>query len=281
MKVIGFADYYISEWHADNYPTWIKQASDEMGEDFEFRYIWAELDKSPKDGISTDEWCEKHGAIKCSSLKELCEKCDHVFVLAPSDPEKHLEYASEVLKYKNNTYIDKTFAPDYATAKKIFEVAEKEGTKFFSSSALRYASELDDLQNCNGVITYGGGSNLDEYVIHQAEMVVKTINAQAKKVRVEKQGKNQYVCSVIFENDKRATMLFDPSYGFGICAEKENGASVSRAVNSDFFKFLIADILAFFVSGKTSFDTNQTLEVIKIREGVVKGKTKLGEWIEL
>ena len=112
-------------------------------------------------------------------------------------------------------------------------------------------------------------------------MIVKIMSAKAEKVRVEKQGKNQYVCSVIFENNKRATMLFDPSYGFGICAEKENGASVSRAVNSDFFKRLIADILAFFISGKTSFDTNETLEVIKIREGVVKGKAKLGEWIEL
>jgi len=202
-------------------------------------------------------------------------------VLAPSDPEKHLEYASEVLKYKNNTYIDKTFAPDYATAKQIFDIAKQEGTKFFSSSALRYASELDDLRNCNGVITYGGGSNLDEYVIHQAEMVVKTMGAKAEKVRVEKQGKNQYVCSVAFKDGKSATMLFDPSYGFGICAEKENGQSVSRAINSDFFKSLIADILAFFKTGGTSFDTNETLEVIKIREGVVKAKSSLGEWIEL
>ncbi|MBO5223045.1 MAG: hypothetical protein J6C23_00840 [Clostridia bacterium] len=281
MKIIGFADYYISEWHADNYPAWIKQICEEKGLDFEFKYVWAELDKSPKDGITTDEWCEKHGAIKCNSLKELCEKCDHVFVLAPSDPQKHLEYASEVLKYRNNTYIDKTFAPDYATAKKIFDIASEYGTAFFSSSALRYASELDDLRNCNGVITYGGGSNLAEYVIHQAEMAVKVIDKKAKKVRVDKQGKNQYVCAVEFDEGKRATMLFDPSYGFGLCAEKENGASVSRSVNSDFFKYLIADILEFFTSGKLSFDTNQTLEVIRVREGVVKGMEKLGEWIEL
>ncbi len=281
MRVIGFADYYISEWHADNYPKWIKEINDEIGADFEFRYVWAELDKSPKDGISTDEWCEKHGAVKCCSLKELCEKCDHVFVLAPSDPEKHLEYAKEVLKYKNNTYIDKTFAPDYDTAKKIFEIAKELGTKFFSSSALRYASELNGLTNCNGVITHGGGSNLDEYIIHQAEMVVKTVGATAEKVRVEKQGENQYVCSVLFSGGKRATMIFAPSYGFGICAEKSDGQSVAREINSDFFKSLIADILSFFMSGEASFNTNETLEVIKIREGVVKAKYNLGKWIDV
>lgn len=282
MKIIGFADYYISEWHADNYPAWIKQICEEKGLDFEFKYVWAELDKSPKDGITTDEWCVKHGAIKCGSLKELCEKCDHVFVLAPSDPQKHLEYASEVLKYKNNTYIDKTFAPDYATAVKIFEIAKENGTAFFSSSALRYALELDDLaSSCCGVITYGGGSNLDEYIIHQTEMVVKTVDGRADMVRVEKQGSNQYVCSVVFKNGKRATMLFDPSYGFGICAEKVGGGSVSRAISSDFFKYLIADILEFFTSGKLSFDVSQTLEVMRIREGVVKAKNSLGEWVKL
>ena len=43
---------------------------------------------------------------------------------------------------------------------------------------------------------------MPEYIIHQVEMVVKTMNETAKKVRVEKQGDNQYVCSVAFENGK-------------------------------------------------------------------------------
>lgn len=25
MKKIGFIDYYLSEWHANNYPIWIKE----------------------------------------------------------------------------------------------------------------------------------------------------------------------------------------------------------------------------------------------------------------
>lgn len=52
-------------------------------------------------------------------------------------------------------------------------------------------------------------------------------------------------------------------------------------MNSDFFKNLLADILRFYLTGETSFDVNQTLEVMKIRENVIKGKEKLGEWIEL
>ena len=30
MKTIGFVDYYISEWHANNYPVWIKKICEEI-----------------------------------------------------------------------------------------------------------------------------------------------------------------------------------------------------------------------------------------------------------
>ena len=117
MKTIGFIDYYLSEWHANNYPAWIKEQSDKMGEEIAVKYAWAELEKSPLDGITTEEWCDKFGVFKCETIAELCEKADYILILAPSDPEKHLGYAKEALKFRKRTYIDKTFAPDYKTAK--------------------------------------------------------------------------------------------------------------------------------------------------------------------
>ena len=74
MKKIGFVDYYISEWHANNYPKWIKEACEEMGLDYEVSYVWAMKDISDLDGVSTAEWCEKFGAVQCESAKELCDK---------------------------------------------------------------------------------------------------------------------------------------------------------------------------------------------------------------
>ena len=177
MKTIGFVDYYISEWHANNYPQWIKEESEKLGENFVVKYAWAELDKSLVDGVTTEEWCNKFGVEKCNTIGELCEKADYILVLAPSDLDKHLGYAKEVFKFKKNTYIDKTFAPDYKTAKEIFDLAEKYGVKFFSSSALRYSNELDLLPETNNIITHGGGGNLDEYIIHQIEMIVKKFKA--------------------------------------------------------------------------------------------------------
>ncbi len=280
MKTIGFVDYYISEWHANNYPNWIKQICDETGDDFCVKYAYAERYDSPVDGRNTDEWCAEFGVEKCDTIEELCEKADYILVLAPSNPEKHLNYAEKVLKAKKNTYIDKTFAPDYATAKKIFDIAKENGTAFFSSSALRYAPELNGIENCKSVITTGGGGNMPEYIIHQIEMVVKVLGAKAEKIKVDKQGEKQYIITVGFENDKQAVMIYAPNYGFALNAINAEGKNPNRVITSDFFKVLIADILRFYKTGETSFDIAQTLEAMKIRTGVIEGQEKLGEWIK-
>ena len=281
MKTIGFVDYYISEWHANHYPAWVKEICEKTGEDFRIKYVWAEEYVSPVDGKNTDEWCKEYGAEKCESIQELCEKADYILVLSPSDPEKHLGYAKEVLKYKKNTYIDKTFAPDYKTAKEIFDIAESYGTKFFSSSALRYGTELDEILGSKAIITQGGGGNLDEYIIHQIEMAVKVIGEEAEKIRVEKQGNNQYIVTVAFANDKQATMLYSSAYGFSVCVETKSGKTINKAIVSETFINLLTDILHFYKTGEISFDINQTLQVMKIREAVIKGKEKLGVWIKL
>lgn len=280
MKKIGLVDYYISEWHANNYVGWIKEACEEKNLDYQVSYAWAEKDVSPVDGKTTDEWCAEFNVQKCQTIEELCEKSDYIIILAPSNPEKHLSYAEVVLKYKKNTYIDKTFAPDYKTAKKIFDIAEENGTQFFSSSALRYASELKEKTDVKSVITVGGGSNLPEYIIHQLEMVVLLLNDQPIRLKVEKQ-ESQSVCRIEFENDKIATVIFSTTAPFVVMPVDSNGKSEYLAINSDFFKALIEDIVDFFDTGKASFAGKQTLNVAKIREGVIKGINQIGEWINL
>lgn len=269
MKSIGFIDYYISEWHANNYPVWIREICEKTGAQLEVKYVWAETDVSPVDGRTTDGWCEAFGVEKCASIYELCEKSDYIIVLAPSNPEKHLGYAKEVLKYGKNTYIDKTFAPDYATAKEIFDIAAEHGTRFFSSSALRYGTELSEMADAKNIITTGGGGSIEEYIIHQAEMVVKLTNKEPVSVRIERQG-GQYLCFAELEDGHKATMVYASSMPFTVCAELPDGKMRYRKIDSDYFKLLLADILRFFESGETSFDTAQTLKVMKLREAVIR-----------
>lgn len=283
MKTIGFVDYYISEWHANNYPAWIKKANEELGYEFTVKYAWAEKNVSEVDGRTTDEWCKEYGIEKCDSIEELCEKSDYILILAPSDPEKHLGYSEKVLSYGKNTYIDKTFAPDYQTAEKIFDLGKKYGSKFFSTSALRYASELTEFaQKCDAATVFGSGLSVEEYVIHQTEMLVKLMGIGAAKVRCER-SEDQYNIRLEYADGRKANMIFCETYGLpaGFIPHTKQIESSYVPVNSDFFVGLIKDILKFYKTGELPFDPQETLEVMKIREAIIKAKNNDGLWINV
>jgi len=278
MKKIGFVDYYISEWHANNYPTWM--AGCELGGEYKVAYAWAELDASPEDNVTTEEWCAKYGAEKCNTLEELCEKSDYIVILAPSNPEKHLGYAETVLKYGKRTYIDKTFAPDLATAEKMFAIAKEYGTPFFSTSALRYATELDEYPACDTVTISGGGETAEEYIVHQIEMLVKKIGTGAVAVKAEQLGP-QTTFHVQYADDRAAMMIYGPGIPFAAYMSAKGSSPKYKVAKSSYFTIFVADMLRFFKEGTTSFDTAETLEVMKIRDGALKAEKNIGEWIKL
>ena len=264
MKKIGFVDYYISEWHANNYPNWIR----DLDCGYDVTHVYAELDVSPVDGVTTKEWCEKFGTKQCDTIDELCKECDVIIILAPSSPEKHLGYVKEVFKYGKPTYVDKTFAPDLTTAEEIFAIAKKYSTPFFSTSALRFASELDALAGGDNFIITGGGSNFPEYCIHTTEMAVKLLRDKVTKTNIICQD-DQRICSLVTENGKKATIIYAPPLPFSVACDKADGKSVYVKIVSDFFAELMKDIVRFFESGEVSFNTNETLEVMKVRDSLL------------
>ena len=278
MKKIGFVDYFISEWHANNYPAWIDRIAAEMGVDYKVAYAWAELETSPVDGVNTAEWCEKFGAEPCATIDELCEKSDVIVILSPSNPETHLRYAEAVLKHGKRTYIDKTFAPDSAVAKEIFALGEKYGTPFFSTSALRYATELDAVDSPDSLLVTGGGSNLPEYFIHLGEMVVKKMGA-VKCVKATANG-SQWIIQAKTASGKDATMIWGASMPYGAYMTKA-GKETWKSLKSPFFDGLIADMLNFFETGKASFDCAETLEVMALRDAALAAVETPGEEIEV
>lgn len=283
MKKIGFVDYYISEWHANNYPAWIKEINDKNGDDFEVKYAWAEIETSPVDGITTDEWCKNYGVEMCDTIEELCAKSDYIFILAPSNPETHLRLAKEVLKCGKHIYIDKTFAPDYKTAKEIYDIAEGYGAKIFSTSALRYAEELAEFSGkCDTTTIFGSGDTIEEYVIHQVEMLVKLMGVGADSVRVE-QNADQYNVRILYKDGRAANIIFCENYGMptGFIPHTKEKASNYIAVKSEFFKNLMASILEFFKTGEAPFKKEETFEVMKIRETIIKAKALNGQCVKI
>ncbi len=279
-KKIGFVDLYLSEWHANNYPAWITAAAKKLGLSYALAYAYGEQEISPFDGRSGADWCRAFGVEKCESIDELCEKSDVIIILAPSNPEVHLGYAEAVLKHKKPTYIDKTFAPDYKTAKEIYAIGEKYGTPFFSSSALRYAAETEKAIGACDVMITGGGSNLPEYSIHMIEMLVKALGLGAESVRAEAVGTQTHLF-VSYADGRRGAMTYAPALPFTLYAAKADGAAVYEPINSDFFPSLIEDMLCFFESGTLPFPKEETLEAMKVREGALLAAENPGKTVML
>ena len=160
-------------------------------------------------------------------------------------------------------------------------MGEKYGTPFFSTSALRYATELNDLKDPVSLIITGGGGNLPEYIIHQVEMAVKLLDCKPTRVVVDKVGSNQYISRSEFEGGKTASFVFSPTSNSSINMLDKNDYPRYCEINSNFMVLLIEDVLNFYETGEKSFSGAQTLSVMKLREGIVKGMDKTGEWIEL
>jgi len=280
MKTIGLVDYFIDEWHSNNYIVWVEELCEKYGYDFKIKYAWAEADTF-EGKLSTDEWCAQKGIEKCNSLDEICQKSDYIMILAPANPEKHLKYAETVLKYGKNTYIDKTFAPNLSEAKKIYELGEKYNTKFFSTSALRYASELDAYpEGVNSVIIKGGGRSFDEYVVHQLEMLVRLMGTGVEEVKAFTGGK-QIMCVVKYKDGKNAFLEYSVYNSFAITAEDKDGKDEFKNIESPFFKEMLDSILNFFVSGNLPFEKEETLEVIAVRDALIKAVKNPDEWIKI
>ena len=106
-KKIGCIDYYLDEWHANNYPAWIEKAS---GGAYTVAYAYGEID-SPLGGKTTAQWCDAMHVERCESIDALIEKSDCIIVLSPDNPKQHWALCQKPLRSGKRVYVDKTFAP--------------------------------------------------------------------------------------------------------------------------------------------------------------------------
>ena len=277
MKKLGFIDLFIDEWHANNYPAWIKTAR--RGTEFELAYAW---EKAPQNGRPLEKWCADFGVTPLKSMEEVVEKSDAVFVLAPSNPEVHRELAEIPLKSGKPVFVDKPFAPSKADAEAMFELAAKHNTPLMSSSALRFSTELDAYRNKPGTTymeTTGGGRSFWEYSIHQIEMIVSVLGTGAK--RIMQCGANDVEHMVIqYEDDRRASVTYTPNAPFTTRLVHE-GKMIVNPQCSDFFPILLSEILDFFATGKSPIDTAQIIEIAALVAAGIKALEAKNVWHDL
>lgn len=277
-KKIGFIDYYLDEWHALNYPQFIKEATD--GE-FEVAYAYAEMDKPG--GMTTDQWCEKYGVQRLDSIDEVVEKSDCLIVLSPDNPERHWDLCQKPLRSGKRVYVDKTFALEKSTAEALVKLAEENNTPFFSTSALRFADELKGIDR-EGIcfINSRGPGNFDTYSIHQIEPIVVLMGSKAK--RIMSVGNGKYESMVIeFEGNRSIVMS---QYGwtgvdFSMLVNYEDGKTVTVPAMTNTFPNFIKAMCDFFKTGEIKAAHDETVAIMGIIEAGNKALANPNTWIEI
>ncbi len=279
MKKIGFVDYYLDEWHANNYPQYIKELSNGR---YEVCFAYGQID-SPVGGRTNEQWSRDMNILLLSSIEEVVEKSDFLILLSPDNPEMHEELSKLVLTSQKLCYVDKTFAPDKATAERIFEYADKHNTKCYSSSALRFSSELDDIDKESVYKIYSEGpGKYDMYSIHQIEPIVCLMKARAKRVMAL--GDMLHPSMVIeFEDGRLAQMrqCQGEEVDFKITAVNKENEPSEYVIHSDYFELFIKSLIKYFDSGVVPVLHEQTIDVIAIREAGLRAFENPFNWIEL
>ena len=180
IKRIGFVDYKLDNFHAN---VFLKHLKDET----------ADRGFAAVGGFALDEedgraWSENNDVPYFDSVEALNEHVDSYAVLAPSNPELHLELCEMVLPMGKTTYVDKTFAPDLETAEKIFALADEYGVAMQTASALRYTEVQEFVKEAGGseavrhMVAWGGGGSFGEYSIHPTEMAISCMGPDVESL---------------------------------------------------------------------------------------------------
>ncbi len=278
---IGFIDYFLDEWHANNYPEFIRKAA---GDKMAAVYAYGHIDSPRNGGRTTEQWCADMGLERCMTIDEVIEKSDCLIVLSPDNPEMHWELCQKPLRSGKRVYVDKTFAPTLQIAKDLFALAEEYNTPTYSSSALRYAKELAGLpeKEVAFIDSYGPGVT-ENYLVHQFEPLALVMNAPAEKVLYTPAG-NVANFLITYQGGKAAsTSLFgwNGATPSTMTVRYMDGSMAAIPELTEYFDRFVQNMCHFFETGEGMVDKAQTLSIMALIEAAHKAEEKPGEWVKV
>jgi len=273
---IGFIDYYLDEWHANHYPQWFKEVDSQA----EVAFGYAVLDNP--NGRTNRQWCEDNRVTLCATMEELVEKSDALAVLSPDNTELHEALCQVALRSGKRTYIDKTFAPDEIIGRRIFDLAAAHNTPCWSTSALRFAPEYQniDREKIAGIVSVGP-AGAETYIIHQLEPVMMLMQAPARRV-IAMPGEHMYTVTIQFAGGRLAVVngLVEGS-PFRLDLAMNGAPNQVVSAQEDFFHAFIQALVRFYLTGEIPVEPKETLHIAAVRAAALRALAEPGKWVEL
>lgn len=293
MLNIGFADYYLDNWHANHYPQFMREAAARWGYDVKVTKAFGILDRPPEGGISTGEWCRERNMAPAGSMEELVDSVDAIMVIAADNSSWHEQVVELPLKSGKPVFVDKTFAPSLEAGKRMFALAEEHGTPVFSSSAQRYCQDILDWQREHPswrsqlerprFVSTVGPHSLDNYAVHQLEPIVALMGTGVKRVKAFAVGSAVTQLILDYGDGRLASFIQTPQPWAEFNFMVSDGETGKRLISDDrnFYHNLMKAILDFFVHGICPVPKEDTLEILAIIDAAREARLRPDTWFDI
>ena len=257
---IGFVDLNLDNYHANVFLQALRGPLASRG----FTVAGASGTKTAE----SRAWAEKNRVPFFEDDVELNAAVDYFMVLAPSNPEVHLDLCRRILPFGKATYVDKTFAPNHNVAQKIFALADEHGTPIQTTSALRYTNVQDEVRKETKVehmVAWGGGGSFDEYAIHPLELLISVMGPDATGLM--RRGTAERAQLLIeFTGGRTGVVNVFPKTNtpFAASFTTEKRTRYSEVDASKIFINNQEAILDFFAAGKPNVDRRESLTRMRL-----------------
>ena len=202
----------------------------------------------------------------------------------------HAELARPFLEAGLPTFIDKPMTLEIGDAVALFDLAEERGAPLMSSSALRYAAEVIDLQSrlaeigpISSIVSVGPG-DWYYYGVHAVEMYQTILGGGASAGWVQRHAFDQRDVVVVgYDHGPSVVVetLRDASYVFHLTVYGANGWTDCDVTDHHaFYRNLMAAALEMAQTGRSPVSRAQTLDVLGVLQAGVRS-AETGARVEL
>lgn len=241
----------------------------------------------------TSELKDKWKVELVGSIEELCQKVDAV-LLTSVDGRTHLKQVRPVFAAKKRVFIDKPLAGSLEEAREIVRLSRESGTPFFSSSSLRFASDIQALKNNSnlgrilGASAYGPSPtephhpDLFWYGIHTIETLYTLMGLGCESVtRVHTDGADVVVGRWKDGRIGAIRGIRDGAKPYGAIAFGSKGVATTPNPMKTDYRGLLVEIVKFFQTGVPPVSPEETLEIMAFMDAADTSKANNGSAIAL
>lgn len=279
---IAFIDHHLANYHADTFHRLLGSTFADWGVEL----IGYETDPTPG-----SDWCAEHGVRRASTLDEAADFADALLVLAPDDLRSHRDFAAQLLPLGKPVVFDKLLDLDPDAARGIVTAAAEFGTPIFSGSALRYASEVEELledvdpASIQDAFARGYG-RWDHYGIHTLSLAVRLGGFDIARVRESGTADSR---ALSLDHGSRRTLVdcrtganADSELGWtcGIRVDEQwRTATITRF--DEFYANLLEHYLDFMAGGEPESSPTDLARLVAVLAGSDDSLASAGDWVPL